>query len=66
VLTVRKDGNRLYYIVDAGSPILPELRGLLAKTSGLVGVLRADPGVAWASLLSRLYPFANSSSTAPR
>ena len=41
ILRARKDGNRLYYQADADSPIFPELRGLLAKTSGLVGVLRA-------------------------
>lgn len=34
VVVARPDGNRLYYAVDAGHPILPELKGLLAKTSG--------------------------------
>jgi predicted nucleotidyltransferase len=40
ILKVRKDGNRLYYQANAENPIFPELRGLLAKTSGLVGVLQ--------------------------
>ncbi len=42
VLTARRDGNRLYYQANARSPLFPELRGLLVKTSGLVGVLRDE------------------------
>jgi DNA-binding transcriptional ArsR family regulator len=41
ILRTRKDGNRLYYQANVESPIFPELRGLLAKTSGLVDVLKA-------------------------
>lgn len=33
------DGNRSYYRADEGSPLFPELRGLIAKTVGLVDVL---------------------------
>ena len=40
VLRGRQDGNRVYYQADASNPVFPELRGLLAKTSGLVDVLR--------------------------
>ncbi len=32
--------NRLYYQANPENPIFPELRGLLAKTSGLIGVLK--------------------------
>ena len=42
VIETRKDGNRLYYRADTDNPVFPELQGLLAKTSGLVGVLRAS------------------------
>ena len=41
VLTTREDGNRVYYQADTVSPLFPELRSLLLKTSGLVDVLRA-------------------------
>ena len=34
------DGNRTYYQANRDCPIFPELRGLMAKTSGLAGVLR--------------------------
>jgi predicted nucleotidyltransferase len=40
ILRSRRDGNRLYYQADTQSPLFPELRGLLAKTSGLAGVLK--------------------------
>jgi predicted nucleotidyltransferase len=40
ILRSHKDGNRLYYRTNTESPIFPELRGLLTKTSGLVGVLQ--------------------------
>ena len=39
-LKSRQDGNRVYYQADTESPLFPELRGLLAKSSGLVDVLR--------------------------
>ncbi|MBN2025045.1 MAG: nucleotidyltransferase domain-containing protein [Pirellulales bacterium] len=40
VLTRRKDGNRVYYQADPDCPFLGELQGLLAKTVGLVDVVR--------------------------
>lgn len=40
VVSARQDGNRLYYGVDETHPVVPELKGLLVKTSGIVGVLR--------------------------
>jgi predicted nucleotidyltransferase len=40
ILRRRKDGNRVYYQADPACPFLPELRGLMLKTAGLVDVLR--------------------------
>lgn len=40
VLRRREDGNRVYYQADWACPFLPELRGLMLKTAGLVDVLR--------------------------
>jgi DNA-binding transcriptional ArsR family regulator len=40
ILLMRRDGNRVYYRANTDSPIFPELRGLLAKTAGIVEVLR--------------------------
>jgi predicted nucleotidyltransferase len=40
ILLVRRDGNRVYYQANVDSPVYPELRGLLAKTAGIVDVLR--------------------------
>lgn len=40
ILQRRQDGNRVYYRAHPGCPLLPELRGLIAKTTGVVGVLR--------------------------
>ena len=40
VLSRRKEGNRVYFQANPGCPFLPELQGLLAKTVGLVDVLR--------------------------
>jgi DNA-binding transcriptional ArsR family regulator len=39
ILDRRKDGNRVYYRADPECPFLPDLRGLLVKTAGLVEVL---------------------------
>lgn len=44
ILQTRRDGNRLYYQADTANPVYPELRGLIAKTGGLVGVLRDTLG----------------------
>ena len=41
IVTRRRHGNRVFYQVDEGCPLLVDLRGLLAKTVGLVDVLRA-------------------------
>lgn len=40
ILRRRRDGNRVYYQAEPDCPFFPELRGLLAKTAGLVDVLR--------------------------
>lgn len=36
VVVASPDGNRVYYSVEIAHPILPELKGLVAKTSGVV------------------------------
>jgi len=40
ILRRREDGNRVYYQAEPACPFLPELRGLMLKTAGLVDVLR--------------------------
>jgi DNA-binding transcriptional ArsR family regulator len=40
ILTRRKEGNRVYFRTDPDCPFLPELQGLIAKTVGLVDVIR--------------------------
>jgi len=40
VLKRWQDGNRVYYQADQDCPFLPELTGMIAKTTGLVDVLR--------------------------
>jgi uncharacterized protein len=40
ILLRRKDGNRVYFQANPDCPFLPELQGLMAKTVGLVDVLR--------------------------
>ena len=40
ILRRRRDGNRTYYQAEPACPFLPDLRGLLVKTSGIVDVLR--------------------------
>jgi predicted nucleotidyltransferase len=40
ILRRREDGNRVYYQAEPDCPFLPELRGLMLKTAGLVEVLR--------------------------
>jgi predicted nucleotidyltransferase len=40
VLRRRKDGNRVYYQADSDCPFLSELQGIIAKTVGLIDVLR--------------------------
>ncbi len=50
VLSRRKEGNRVYFQANPDCPFLPELQGLMAKTVGLMEVLRD----ALAPLKSRL------------
>jgi len=40
ILTRRKDGNRIYFQANPDCPFLAELQGLIAKTVGLVDVVR--------------------------
>src|SRR5207245_9892775 len=40
ILRRRRDGNRVYFQPDPDCPFLPELRGLMTKTAGLLDVLR--------------------------
>ncbi len=40
----RRDGNRLYYRASRGHPIYLEIRGLVTKTVGVVGLLRESIG----------------------
>jgi predicted nucleotidyltransferase len=40
ILSRRKEGNRVYFQANLDCPFLPELQGLMAKTVGLVEVLR--------------------------
>jgi uncharacterized protein len=41
ILRRHHNGNRVYYQADSACPFLPELQGLLAKTAGLVDIVRA-------------------------
>jgi DNA-binding transcriptional ArsR family regulator len=40
ILRPREEGNRVYFQADPGCPFQAELRGLIAKTAGLVDILR--------------------------
>ena len=40
ILHQRRDGNRVYFQANQDCPFLPELQGLLVKTTGMVDVLR--------------------------
>lgn len=40
ILRTWRDGNRSYFVVDQNCPILPELRSILAKTTGIADRLR--------------------------
>jgi predicted nucleotidyltransferase/DNA-binding HxlR family transcriptional regulator len=50
ILTRRSHGNRVFYQVDESCPLVVDLRSLLAKTVGLVDVLRAALGPFQASI----------------
>jgi DNA-binding transcriptional ArsR family regulator len=39
LVTLRKDGNRVYYRANPAHPLCGELRSIVLKTDGLVGVL---------------------------
>jgi predicted nucleotidyltransferase len=41
ILHRRVEGNRVYFRADDSSPVFPELRGLIIKTSGVIEVLGA-------------------------
>lgn len=41
LVSVERVGNQKYYQANRGSPVFEELHGLVSKTSGLVGPLRA-------------------------
>lgn len=41
ILLRSADGNRVYYRANPDCPLLPELRSLIAKTTGLAAVLQA-------------------------
>ncbi|MGD0384464.1 MAG: nucleotidyltransferase domain-containing protein [Thermoguttaceae bacterium] len=40
ILRRRKDGNRVYFQADPACPFLGELQGIIAKTVGLIDILR--------------------------
>jgi predicted nucleotidyltransferase len=40
ILETRREGTRAYFKADTGSPLFPELRGLIDKTAGVVPTLR--------------------------
>jgi predicted nucleotidyltransferase len=40
-LVRRQDGRRIYFKANTGSPVFPELRGLIEKTVGLIPELKA-------------------------
>ncbi len=44
VVVARRDGNRTYYRANAEHPLLPDIRSLVRKTSGLADVLREALG----------------------
>jgi uncharacterized protein len=53
----RRDGNRLYYQANMNSPVYPDLRNLVLKTTGLANVLSTalrQPGVELAFVFGSL------------
>jgi predicted nucleotidyltransferase/DNA-binding transcriptional ArsR family regulator len=44
ILETRREGTRAYFKADTGSPVFPELRGLIDKTAGVVPTLRTILG----------------------
>jgi DNA-binding transcriptional ArsR family regulator/predicted nucleotidyltransferase len=48
LVTARRDGNRVYYQANQQNPVYGDLRSLVLKTAGLVGVLQGpllSPGI---------------------
>jgi uncharacterized protein len=57
LVTSRRDGNRLYYQANRNSPVYPDLRNLVLKTTGLANVLGTalrQPGVELAFVFGSL------------
>ena len=51
LVTSRKDGNRRYYRANLASPVYPDLRNIVIKTTGVVSVLASalqHPGIEFA------------------
>ncbi len=42
ILEQRRDGRRVYFKADMGSPVYPDLRDLFAKTAGVVPLLQHE------------------------
>jgi predicted nucleotidyltransferase len=42
ILKMSRSGNRAYFLANEECPVFPELRALMVKTSGLVGVLHGE------------------------
>jgi predicted nucleotidyltransferase len=40
ILSMRRDGNRVYYRANTAHPLFPELRGIVTKTAGITSELR--------------------------
>jgi predicted nucleotidyltransferase len=40
LLSVRRDGNRVYYRANTAHPLFPDLRGIVIKTTGIASELR--------------------------
>ena len=41
ILTVRRDGNRVYYRANTTHPLFPDLHGIVSKTTGIAPTLQA-------------------------
>lgn len=57
LVTARRDGNRVYYQANRDNPVYGELRGIVLKTAGLVGVLQGAlraPGIELAFVFGSL------------
>jgi len=43
LVALRRDGNRAYYRAETANPLCADIRNIVRKTSGLVGVPQAAP-----------------------